>query len=63
MEGDVCDVGSGVVMEEADGPMYRVLPLSLTSPVIQLFVVQLHSDAVFGWLQFKEQYALAVTPD
>lgn len=45
LQGDVCDVGPGVVMKEADGLMVWELVLSLTGQTIQFFAVQVFSES------------------
>lgn len=59
-EVDAGDVGSGVIVREANGFVDRASPLNLICKKIQLLAVQLCNDDVVGWQKFKPQHALAV---
>lgn len=60
--GAVCNVGFGVLREEADVPVVRAFALNLTVHTIQLSAVQLQSGVGVRRQHFKAQHFLAVPP-
>lgn len=63
LDGDICYVGFGVVVEGADGAVAKVVALDLNGQVIQLLAVQLPSDSVASWQQLKQQHAFVLQTD